>query len=188
MDVFALLKSHINSLLRKVNKSRFISNSFILPKMEIFSFLSIFCFISSFFCPKNNHNETTLENPALDVNYDTKSRQNLEKFENNGTKLQEDPLKIENDLKMPKGDAIVNVKNSTINGIDLFSTTVSNVLKSEENGKEAHPADEEPQFGLLRVMTFNTLKAGTLVEDGIEKIGRHIRHVDADIVLLQVYR
>ncbi len=40
----------------------------------------------------------------------------------------------------------------------------------------------------LRVMTFNIWMSGAEVDDGMKKIAAHIKHVNPDIVALQVFR
>lgn len=38
----------------------------------------------------------------------------------------------------------------------------------------------------LKVLTLNTWMSGEMVENGVAKLLRHVKHIDADIVALQV--
>jgi hypothetical protein len=44
----------------------------------------------------------------------------------------------------------------------------------------------EPNANTLRIMTFNTYRCGSYMTDGLNKVVKHIRAVNADIVALQV--
>jgi hypothetical protein len=129
--------------------------------MNFNSFLWIFCFFSSNFCPKNvqKHQVTIINTSTINP-------------PNQSARIGSTEHGEESMLNTKDNGHVIDEGNMKIN--------------EKKTIKETKMEDVNFEFGLLRVMTFNTWFGGQYVEDGVEKIVKHIHHVDADIVLLQV--